>query len=118
MKNIEETIFESLKNDLLDHVNKEIIGQTRQICEELTGEPPFLDALYELVDAAEESIRAELYPKPVKPVSHQSLHLKNRRGLHQCFNLQRNFYYRHMGQQSLSQCVWHGHQSGGRILKP
>ena len=68
MKNIEETIFESLKNDLLDHVNKEIIGQTRQICEELTGEPPFLDALYELVDAAEESIRAELYPKPVKPV--------------------------------------------------
>lgn len=68
MKNIEETIFESLKNDLLDHVNKEIIGQTRQICEELTGEPSFLDALYELVDAAEESIRAELYPKPVKPV--------------------------------------------------
>ena len=48
MKNIEETIFESLKNDLLDHVNKEIIGQTRQICEELTGEPPFLDALYGL----------------------------------------------------------------------
>ena len=117
MKNIEETIFESLKNDLLDHVNKEIIGQTRQICEELTGEPPFLDALYELVDAAEESIRAELYPKPVKPVKPSKPAPKKPPRFASMFQFAEEFLLPTYG-TTKSQCVWHGRQSGGRILKP